>query len=146
MLEKEITGGQVVMIYLCWLLALVLGFLALVSGRELILTVLAVQQVDLKVVGLIDKIVFFFIGVVGLVIIVLSEGYFKTGAKRSRLAERIGLVFGLELLALFIFDGARLLVPDVAEGVRPSVIQTLMSLVIGTLGVWVYWNRRKLAK
>jgi len=145
MLEKEISGGQVVLVYLCWLLALVLGFFALVSGRELILTLLAVQQVDIKVVGLIDKVVFFFIGVVGLVIIVLSEGYFRTGAKKSRFAERIGLVFGIELLALFVFDGVRLLIPDVALAARPSVIQTLMSLVIGILGVWVYRKRKRVS-
>ena len=67
---------------------MVLGFLALVSGRELTLTLLAVWQVDLKIVGLIDKVVFFFFGVVGLCIIVLTEGYLRTGAKRAKLPER----------------------------------------------------------
>jgi hypothetical protein len=142
MLEREISGGQYVLIYMCWVLAMVLGFLALVSGRELLLTVLAVQQVDLKVVGLIDKLVFFVMGVIGLCIVVLSEGYLRTGAKKGQIVGRIGLVFGVELLALFVFDLGRLLVPDVADAARPDVTQTVMSLVIGGLGLWVYWKRR----
>ncbi|MBT5830994.1 MAG: hypothetical protein HOH77_12475, partial [Candidatus Latescibacteria bacterium] len=87
MLAREVSGTQIVLIYLCWMLAMVLGFLALVSGRELTLTLLAVWQVDLKIVGLIDKVVFFFFGVVGLCIIVLTEGYLRTGAKRAKLPE-----------------------------------------------------------
>ncbi|MBT3603924.1 MAG: hypothetical protein HN521_12740, partial [Candidatus Latescibacteria bacterium] len=50
MLAREVSGTQIVLIYLCWMLAMVLGFLALVSGRELTLTLLAVWQVDLKIV------------------------------------------------------------------------------------------------
>jgi len=142
MLEREISGGQYVLIYVCWLLAMVLGFLFLVSGRELLLTVLAVQQVDLKVVGLIDKLVFFVMGVIGLCIIVLSEGYLRAGAQKAQLIERIGLVFGMELLALFVFDFGRLLVPDVADAARPGGVQTMMSLVIGGLGLWVYRKGR----
>jgi hypothetical protein len=141
--KSEISGGQYVLIYVCWMLAMVLGFLALVSGRELVLMVLALQQVDLKIVGLIDKIVFFFMGVVGLCIIVLSEGYLRTGAKRAQLAQRIGLVLGIELLALFLFDVGRLLVPDIADAARPSVIQAVMSLGIGGVCVWVFWTKRK---
>ncbi|MBT4138848.1 MAG: hypothetical protein HOE48_13095 [Candidatus Latescibacteria bacterium] len=142
MLAREVSGTQIVLIYLCWMLAMVLGFLALVSGRELTLTLLAVWQVDLKIVGLIDKVVFFFFGVVGLCIIVLTEGYLRTGAKRAKLPERIGLVFGMELLALFLFDAGRLLVPDVTEAARPSFIQAMMSLVIGCVGLWAFWIKR----
>ena len=142
MLAREIYGGQYVLIYVCWLLAMVLGFLFLVSGRELLLTVLAIQQVDLKVVGLIDKLVFFVMGVIGLCVIVLSEGYLRAGAKKAQLIERMGLVFGVELLALFVFDLGRLLVPDVADAARPGVVQTMMSLVIGGLGLWVFWKGR----
>ena len=142
MIEREISSGQVVLVYACWILAMVLGFLALVSGRELVLTILAVQQVDLKLVGLADKVVFFFMGVVGLVIIVLSEGYFRNGVKRSSLTGRIGLVFGLELVVLFLFDVGRLLVPDVAAAARPDVLQTLMSLLVGSLCLFLFWKRR----
>jgi len=142
MVDREISGGQYVLIYMCWLLAMVVGFLALVSGRELLLMLLAVQQVDLKVVGLLDKLVFFVMGVIGLCIIVLSEGYLRTGAYKARLTERIGFVFGVELLALFVFDLGRLFVPDVADSARPEVIQTGMSLVVGGLGFWVYWKGR----
>ena len=130
MLAREISGGQYVLIYVCWLLAMVLGFLFLVSGRELLLAVLAIQQVDLKVVGLIDKLVFFVMGVIGLCVIVLSEGYLRAGAKKAQLIERMGLVFGVELLALFVFDLGRLLVPDVADAARPGVVQTMMSLFL----------------
>ena len=72
----------------------------------------------------------------------MSEGYLRAGAHKARLTERIGLVFGVELLALFLFDLGRLLMFDVADAARPGVIQTLMSLIVGGLGLWVYWRGR----
>ena len=143
-MEKSvISARQFILIYTCWVLAMILGILALVSAREWGLSLLAVQKVDLKLVGLVDKIVFFFMGVAGLCIIVLSEGYFRTGAKRGQLAQRIGLVFGLELLAMFFFDAGRLLMPDIVDAARPGLTQTAMNLLIGALGCWVYWTKRK---
>lgn len=143
MMEREISGGENVLIYVCWVLAMVLGFLALVSGRELLLSFLAVQGADLKLVGLIDKIIFFFIGVIELCVIVLAEGYFRTGAKQGDLLSRLGLVFGGALLFLFLFDLGRLLIPGVVGETRPQVIQVVMSLVIGSFGLGVFFRSRR---
>ena len=130
------------LIYLCWFLAQVVGFLALVSGREWVLAVLAVSEVDVKVVGLIDKVVFFLMGAAGLSIIVLSEGFLKTGARKARLLGRIGLLFGLEFLALFAFDLGRFLLPNLSEAARPELVHSLAALAMGGAGLLVYWRKR----
>lgn len=122
--------------YLCWILAMVLGFLILVSARELGLAVVAIQEVDIKLVALIDKIGFFAFGVVGLVIIILTEGYFRTGVLRGILAERVSEVLGIGLLSLCVLDAVRLVLPGLIDRARPGVAQTALSLILGGLCVW----------
>jgi hypothetical protein len=122
----------------------VLGFLNLVSARELALSILALGEVDVKVVNLLDKLIFFGFGVVGLAVIILAEGYFRNGVQSGRLFERVGLVFGIGLLCLFVFDGLRLVIPGIVDAARPGVIQTFVSL---SLGLWCFgmgYRRRKL--
>lgn len=144
-MEEKKTGiGQHLAHYVCWVIAMVLAFLVLVSVRELGLSILAVSGVDVKVVALIDKVGFFGFGVVGLAVIILTEGYFRTGAKSGRLTERIGLVFGIELLCLFVFDGGRLLMPGIIDSARPDVLQTLLHLVIGGLCLGLYRRQKKI--
>ncbi|MDP6037627.1 MAG: hypothetical protein QGG64_03685 [Candidatus Latescibacteria bacterium] len=144
-MEETETGiGHQLAYFACWMIAMVLAFLSLVSARELGLSVLAVSEVDVKVVALIDKVGFFGFGVVGLTVIILAEGYFRTGVKNGQLVERIGLVFGVELLGLFVFDGARLLMPGIIDAARPGVIQTFLHLAIGGLCLGLYHRQKKI--
>ena len=133
-------GIHVALGYLCWVLAMILGFLLLVSARELGLAVLAIQNVDIKLVALIDKIGFFGFGAAGLVIVVLTEGYFRTGVRRGLLAGRASGVLGIGLLILFGLDAARLKMPGLVDAARPGVVQTALSLILG--GLCVVVNRR----
>jgi len=142
--ETKIGIGQHLAYLVCWVIAMVLAFLDLVSARELGLAILAVSGVNIKVMALIDKVGFFGFGVVGLIVIILSEGYFRTGVNKGQLSERIGLVFGIELLCLFVFDGGQLLMPGIIDSARPGMIQTVLHLVIGGLCLGLYRRQKKI--
>jgi hypothetical protein len=129
--------------YICWLIVMALSFLALVSARELGLALLAIYEVDIKIVGLIDKIGFFGFGVVGLAVIVLSEGYLRNGARTGRLAERCGLLFGILLLCLFVTDGVRYLLPGLVDAARPNGIQVCVDLILGGLCIGLFRRLRR---
>ena len=129
--------------YVFWVISMALGFLDLVAARELGLDLVAVAGVDLKLVSLIDKAGFFLFGVAGLVIIILTEVYYRKGIVHQRLVERFGLVTGVELLFLFVCDGGILLVPGLARETRPGFGAIGAELVFGFLGLfYFFWARR----
>jgi len=139
--EVKVGFGHHLIYFFCWLIAMVLGFLDLVSVRELILSVFALIDLDLKVVGLLDKLGFFGFGVIGLTVIILTEGYFRSGVSSGNLFERVCLIFGVQLLCLFVFEGGRLVIPGIVDVARPSIIPTVMNLTIGLLCLAV-WRRK----
>ena len=141
--EEKVGLGRHAIYFISWLIAMALGFLDLVSVRELGLSALALAKVDFKVVALLDKLGFFVFGVVGLVVILLTESYFRNGVRSGLLLERVGLVFGVQLLCLFLFDGGRVLMPGITEAARPGAVQTLMSLALGLWCFGLGYRRRK---
>lgn len=140
----EERGVSILISYVCWVLVMALAFLVLVSARELGLALLAIYEVNVKVVGLIDKLVFFGFGVVGLSVIILSEGYLRNGVRAGRLAERCGLLFGVLLLSLFVVDGARYVLPGLVDSARPNGIQVCVDLVLGGLCMGLFRRFRLL--
>ena len=129
--------------YVFWVISMVLGFLDLVAARELGLALLAVAGTDLKLALLMDKVGFFLFGVAGLVIIILSESYYRRGIAHRRLVERFGLMTGVELLFLFLCDGGVLLVPGLARGARPDFGVVGAELVFGFLGLFFFFRARR---
>ena len=126
-----------------WILTMVLGFLALVGGRDLGIAVFALFSANLKLAILVDKVGFFFFGVLGLAIIVLSEGYYRQGVQKGLLPERFGLVLGMELLFLTGCHGTLLLLPGLDPAVRPNFWMVMSEGTIGFLGLSVFFRARR---
>lgn len=131
--------------YLLWTVTLILGFYILVATREVGLALLAVAEMDLKLVALMDKIGFFLFGLAGLALIILTEAYYRNGIVTQRLRERFALVTGIEELLLFLCHGMLMLIPGLSAGVKPDAIQVGAELVIGILGIvsWRWIRGRK---
>ena len=140
--ERKLNLLHYVGYLLCWVIAMVLGFLDLVTVREVALGLLAVGEVDVKLAVLVDKIGFFFFSVFGLVILTLSEAYYRTGLHKGILSVRFGLITGIELLTLFVCDGILLMLPGLSEGARPGGLKVIVELVIGIVGVALFLKHR----
>lgn len=140
--ERKLNLLHYVGYLLCWVMAMVLGFWDLVTIREVALGLLAVGEVDVKLAALVDKIGFFFFGVIGLVIFTLSEAYYRAGLHKGILLVRFGLVTGIELLALFVCEGILLMLPGLSEGARPGGLKVIAELIIGFVGIALFLKRR----
>ncbi|MCZ6636411.1 MAG: hypothetical protein O7G87_23675 [bacterium] len=140
--ERKLNLLNYVGYLICWVIAMGLGFLDLVSIREVALGLLAVGEVNVKLAALVDKIGFFFFGVIGLVILILSEAYYRVGLHKGILLVRFGLVTGIELLTLFVCDGILLMLPGLSEGARPGGLKVIVELVTGVVGVALFLKRR----
>jgi hypothetical protein len=94
--------------YVAWLLLLVLGLWILVVAREAF-TGLAARYVGDSLsrgwqAGFVDKVLVVLAGLAWLAFMVLTEEYFREGAKRRVLRWRLGRVAGAEILLLFLTD------------------------------------------
>ncbi len=107
--------------YLCWVIVLGLGFYNLVYVREVLLSILVVFGTDTKLLLLVDKLGFFFFGVIGLLIILLTEPYFRIGWRKGRLAVRFWKVVALALACLSLLFSILLGLPGLSDEARPSI-------------------------
>ena len=118
------------------------GFACLVYIREAVLGVAAVSEASRNFVILLDKVGFFFFGVAGLLVILITEPYYRLGLQKRCLAERFALISGAELLVLGgcgIFLHA---LPGLSPNVLPKVWVVGIELAIGTAATWVWVRRR----
>jgi hypothetical protein len=118
-LEDEKPGS--VLPYLCWAGALVLGFYNLVYFREVAIAGLLVLELDKKLFLLLDKTILFFFAAIGLLVILLTEPYFRMGYRKGVLAARFLRVLSFGFAAQVILWAILLALPGLSDGVRPSL-------------------------
>lgn len=107
--------------YVCWVGTLALGFYNLVYAREVVISLFVVAGVDPKILLLVDKVGFFLFAVVGLLIILLTEPYFRKGWQQGRLGERVLRVVAVGCAWLSVSFAVLLGLPGLAEAARPSI-------------------------
>ena len=141
-LENERSGS--ILPYACWVVFLALGFYNLVYAREVIVSILIVLEIDPKLFLVVDKVGFFFFGVIGLLIILLSEPYFRKGWQKELLGVRFTKVLALAFACLSVSWAVLLGLPGLAEEARPSIISLAAAAALLTITSALY--RRQLRR
>jgi hypothetical protein len=62
------------------------------------------QIMHQMMIRFLDKTYLFILGLAWIILMVVVEEYFRTGVKKGVLIQRFALVFGIEMLLIFIFD------------------------------------------
>ncbi len=136
-------GGSIVP-YLCWVIVLAIGFYDLVYLREVMVSFLVVAGTDPKLLLLADKIGFFFFGVIGLLIILLTETYFRRGWHQRCLALRFWKVVAVQIAVVAVFWSALLGLPGLADDARPSLVR--LAAISGVLIVTAALHQRQVSR
>jgi hypothetical protein len=95
--------------YMFWIIVLLIAFLfALISQSALELAA-AKYYINDKfmhqmMIRFLDKTYLFILGLVWIILMVVVEEYFRTGVKKGVLIQRFALVFGIEMILIFVFD------------------------------------------
>lgn len=135
-LENERSGS--ILPYVCWVVFLALGFYNLVYAREVIVSILIVLEIDPKLFLVVDKVGFFFFGVIGLLIILLSEPYFRKGWRKGLLAVRFWKVVALAFACLSVSWAVLLGLPGLAEEAKPSIFRLAVAAALLTITTALY--------
>ena len=130
-LDEERRGS--ILSYICWVIVLAIGFLDLVYIREVFVSTMVVMEIDKKLLLLVDKVGFFFFGAVGLLIILLTEPYFRIGWRKRLLGVRFWKILAIEFASLSVLWSILLVLPGLVEPARPPLGQ--FSFLAGLLVV-----------
>jgi hypothetical protein len=118
-MEEERSGSIVP--YICWVIVLVFGFYDLVYVREVFISMMVVVGIGSKILNLVDKVGFFFFAASGLLIILLTEPYFRIGWRKRLLQFRFWKIVSIELASLSVLWAILLALPGLAEQARPAL-------------------------
>ena len=130
-LDEERRGS--ILSYICWVIVLAIGFLDLVYIREVFVSTMVVMEIDKKLLLLVDKIGFFFFGAAGLLIILLTEPYFRLGWRKRLLGVRFWKILAIEFASLSVLWSTLLALPGLVEQAKPPLGQ--FSFLAGLLVV-----------
>jgi hypothetical protein len=120
-LDEERPGS--ILPYVCWVVVLAVGFMDLVYVREVFVSMMVVIEMDKKLFLLVDKVGFFFFGVAGLLIILLTEPYLRIGWRKHLLEVRFWKILAVEFASLSVLWAIMLALPGLADHARPPLGQ-----------------------
>jgi H+/gluconate symporter-like permease len=106
MLEKT---GRYILLYAAWIVVLALGVWFLLLSRDAFLNAASILYARDSLtrtwqVEAADKFYTLIVGLLCLVLITVSEFYFRNGVRRGNLWRRFARVVGFELLLIFVAD------------------------------------------
>jgi len=128
-------GLGYVIAYLMWAVTMALGVWFILIGRESFLGALALYAGDslprIWQARFLDKAYMIAAGLLWLVLLIVTEEYFKRGVPQRDLTRRIANVIGPELLLIFVADAGLLLLQGIggADWLRWLILGS--ELVIG---------------
>lgn len=91
---------QWLLVYLFWIITAGLGFLCLISARNLSLSVLYLFSVSRWSASAIDKMTFLILGVLWLVLVIFAEYYYRGAVPKNILWKHFSLITSIELFFL----------------------------------------------
>ena len=110
-------GLGYVIAYLAWAVTMVLGVWFILISREGVLGALALYAGDspprIWQARFLDKAYMIAVGLLWLVLLIVTEEYFKRGVPQRDLMRRIAIVVGPELLLIFVADAGLLLLQGI---------------------------------
>ena len=100
---------QYILAYVIWLFSLLLGFWFIIVSREGVITALTLYYAGDSIarnlqVGMMDKVYFLFVGFLWLILMIVSEEYFRKGIARKNLIHRVAIIIAPELLLIALSE------------------------------------------
>ncbi|MEZ4866201.1 MAG: hypothetical protein R3C14_33095 [Caldilineaceae bacterium] len=90
--------SRYVLAYLLWAVSVALAFVMLLTWRSSAMIALGVTQWDRYLEHAINQFGFLFLAIFGLIVIVFTEYFYRTGVEQRRLFTRFFLITFLELI------------------------------------------------
>ena len=127
--------------YLAWAVVAALGVWFMLISRNSFLGVLSAVYVRDSIqrawqVRFLDKVYFIAVGLLWTIVVVITEAYFRRGAGRPDLGQRIAKVLGIELLLIFGADVVLLIL----QGFNVNVWQRWL-IMVGELALGIAATR-----
>jgi hypothetical protein len=132
--------------YALWLMVMLLGVWLLLMGRNSLLMILALTTDPtsfdaIQLASFIDRAYVFIAGLGWVILMVVSEHYFRTGVKKGSLWARAARVFGIVFVAIFVAD----LIVALGQGLQfISAARWLILIAEFSLGVGLLVLSRRL--
>jgi hypothetical protein len=128
------------LVYLLWAVVLGLGIWLLLLSRNAVLSLFSVLSTDVTTarqgkLETLDKFYVISAGLAWLALMVLTEFYFRNGARRGDLLYRFARILGVELLLLFVVDGVLLVIMGLgaATWLRWLILVAELALAVACL-------------
>jgi len=102
------SGSRYVIAYLLWAVSVALAIVTLLAWRSSAMIALGVTQWDRYLEHALNQFGFLFLAIFGLVVIVFTEHYYRTGVEQQRLYLRFFWVTFIELVVLTLAHLVRL--------------------------------------
>ncbi|MCB0099538.1 MAG: hypothetical protein KDE50_07755 [Caldilineaceae bacterium] len=90
--------------YLLWFVSIVLAFVNLLKWRSSAMIILGITSWDRYLEHALNQFGFLFLAILGLIIIVFTEFYYRTGVEKNQLFRRFFLITLIELILLTLAD------------------------------------------
>ncbi|MCB0087990.1 MAG: hypothetical protein KDE54_08755, partial [Caldilineaceae bacterium] len=84
--------------YLLWFVSIVLAFVNLLKWRSSAMIILGITSWDRYLEHALNQFGFLFLAILGLIIIVFTEFYYRTGVEKNLLFRRFFLITLIELI------------------------------------------------
>jgi len=91
---------QWLLVYVFWVITAGLGFLCLISARNLSLSILYLFSVSRWSAPAIDKMIFIILGILWLVLVIFAEYYYREAVAKNIVWKRFSLITAIELFCL----------------------------------------------
>ncbi|MCB0081315.1 MAG: hypothetical protein KDE47_10305 [Caldilineaceae bacterium] len=116
--------------YLLWFVSIVLAFVNLLKWRSSAMIILGITSWDRYLEHALNQFGFLFLAILGLIIIVFTEFYYRTGVEKNQLFRRFFLITLIELILLTLADLAYVVGSIVLNFFAP---QSLIILIVELL-------------
>ncbi|MEZ4657908.1 MAG: hypothetical protein R2911_10075 [Caldilineaceae bacterium] len=127
--------------YLLWFVSIILAFVNLLKWRSSAMILLGITSWDRYLEHALNQFGFLLLAILGLVIIVFTEYYYRKGVEKHLLFRRFFFITLIELLFLTLSDVAFVLGGIVLDFFTPQSVRFLI-LELALCGI-VFWLYRR---
>ena len=135
--------------YFLWIIVLIVALFFAIISQSTLQAIAAIYYIDDQfmremLVRFLDKTYILILSLIWIILMVVTEHSFRTGVRDGKLLERFCLIFGIEVISIFIFDFALFAIQGWFLSITRIITLTL-EILIGS-GLLIYRNHLKKRK
>ncbi len=127
----KINWLQWILVYVFWVITVGLGFLCLISARNLSLSILQLFADNRWTASAIDKMLFIILAVLWLVLVIFAEYYYREGVAKNILWKHFSLVMAIQLFCLSAAHFIPVLIVSITDIYWAALLLPGMELIGG---------------